>query len=164
LVFQYLGKPELSNKGGNIIAFTPTMNGDLPNRMWALGAGQPPDQQFAWDENPFLAEGFTLLRESARSFSQTTDPDTLFDYASRQLDVQSVVIGSITADVRTDSYDLTAYDTGARCRLKIEDPWYDLEYEDVRIVDRVVNVGKEGEDHTLTFDLDDRMPPEEVGA
>lgn len=165
LMFQYHKRSNETGNGGNITAYTPSLSSDRPNRVWALGSGQPPDQQFAWDEDPFLVEGFTLLRESTRSFSQTTDVDTLFDYASRERASKEAVIGGIVADVKPSSYPLDAYDVGARCRVLVQDPWYDIDEDNVRIIDRAVNYSKtDGESHTLTFDLDDSEPPTDEEA
>lgn len=165
LALSYAADPQASGRAGNILSYAPEPSGYSTNRVWAIGAGQAPDQSWSMDEDPALVDGFMMLRESTRSFSQTTDPATLFEYARGDRLSKQAELGGMSVDIDPDSYRLKDYSTGARTRLAIKDAWYDLDLPAVRIVDRTVNWdNKEGWDITLSLDLDDSEEPQEEEA
>lgn len=165
LSLSYIADPESSSAGGNVLAYAADPSDTNVNRVWALGAGQAPDQAFSVDEDPALEDGYMLLRESTRSFSQTTVASTLFEYARGERMSKQADLGSMSVDIDPDAYRLKDFSTGARTRLTIKDAWYDIDLPSVRIVDRTVSWDrKEGYDITLALDLDDSQEPLEEDA
>lgn len=151
-------------RGGNILRYTPEYSSNQVNRVWAIGAGQSPDQAYAFDEDPFLADGFTLLREDTRSFSQTTNRTVLFEYARGERLFRQAELGAISADIDPDAYQLKDYDVGARTRLDLRDPWMTVSLPAVRIVNRTVRFSRSnGLEVTLDLDLDDSEAPADEG-
>lgn len=162
LALRYVIDPESSASGGNILGYAADPSGVSVNRVWAIGAGQAPDQSFSVDEDPDLVDGFMMLRESTRSFSQTTSAATLFEYARGERLSKQAELGGMSVDIDPDAYALRDYSTGARARLTVRDAWYDLELPAVRIIDRAVSWDrKQGWNVTLALDLDDSDEPTE---
>lgn len=109
-------------------------------RVWATGdedeAGKQP---VAKDEDPALADGDVLLRESVTSWSGVTNPATLFDHARRERMQRNEPMTTLPVDHPYDQPKVTDYRSGDRARLRIKDAWDDLDIPGVRIIDRAIS-------------------------
>lgn len=138
-----------------------------PGRVWAIGAGQPPDQKWGMEEDPDLALGAKLCWEqSTELIGSAYTRSQAYEYAAAQYD--SMAAPEATASVSTLATDpaVGSYGTGDRARLILRDRWLSgpraIDLPAVRIIDRVYS-GGDGEadkvEHTL--DLSDSQPLEE---
>lgn len=153
--------------GGNILAMGDPQEtaAERRSRMWTNGAGSPPGQPIAYDEDPALSTGFVLLREAVKNYSSVTQLATLADHARSERLYRNHTLQSVTIEVAVDDPDYRVYFSGDKVRLFIEDEWSKLDLNSVRIVDRVFKLNKSGSDPdpdsiSLALDLNDTELPE----
>lgn len=152
-----------SSKGGNILDYDwPESSAERRARVTALGEGSPPDQAYAWDEDPNLAAGGVLLREQVSGpYSGITNPTTLFNHARAERLIRNDPISSVTLKTLITGPSISEYITGDRARISIHDDWLDEEVPAARIISRTISGGRGVEEvATLVVDLNDAEMPD----
>jgi hypothetical protein len=150
--------------GGNILNFgNPAANiADRRTRVWATGAGSPPDQAASVDTDPMVLANQRLLTEKSSSYSSVTNPLTLHDHAQAERLVLAEPFDQITLAVKPDNPATWAYGSGDRARIVIKDLWLDIDVPSARIVDRSISpfFRTHGESMSITVDLSDLKLPD----
>lgn len=154
--------------GGNILGFSAQSDSaaSLRTRCWATGAGQPPDMLFAYDQDPALAAGFTLLGERVDNYGTVTDIATLAGHARTARKYYGQARSTVTPVVGLDDPDFRLYGSGDKVRIRVQDSWWDYDFDAARIIDRQFNVNNEGDSPdvdnvSLTIDLTDTALPQD---
>lgn len=154
--------------GGNVIEFASQEDSAaaLRTRCWATGSGQPPDMLFAYDQDPALGAGFTLLSERVDNYSSVTDIATLAQHARTARKYYGQARSTVTPKVGLGDPDYRLYGAGDKIRLRILDDWWDYDLDAVRIIDKQYNVNNEGDSPapdsvSLTIDLTDTQLPQD---
>jgi hypothetical protein len=157
--------------GGNILELSnPTeTTADRRTRVWATGAGQPPDQPVAYDEDPNIAAGTGLLRESLKNYNSVTVLSTLADHARAEREYRSQALQSVTLSVSLSDPDYKAYLSGDKIKLLVVDDWINWDFDVVRIIDRTFKLNDSADSPKpdmvqLVVDLNDRSLPEDVAV
>lgn len=158
--------------GGNILSMEDPEDAsdDMRTRVWATGAGSPPDQVVAFDEDPELVNDVSLLTcERVDNFSSVTSNSTLASHARATRAYYGQPLQQVNITVGLDDPDYTTYGTGDKVRLLVQDEWIDWDFNAVRIVNRQFNVDNQGSSPApdsikLTFDLNDNELPEDEAA
>lgn len=145
----------LDEHGGNIVDYTPPDSQAKVSRVIALGAGSPPDQLWASDDDPDLADGDTLLREIVTHHSQVSKRATLYDHAASERDALGRPETMQVTLTGTDPQ-VGTYHVGDRAAVLIDDGWNQIDVPAARII----HGHYEGEGHmctkaVLTLDLAD---------
>lgn len=130
--------------------------GDWVDRVWTTGAGQPPDQAYAFDKTP---PGTNALRaDAALSFSTVTERITLASHArsARRFFQPGTNLTKVIVpfNVNPESYHI-----GDRVRYRVKDRWLDVDLPSVRIVEKKVSMAGAGK-VDVTLDLTDFMLPD----
>lgn len=153
--------------GGNILEMdNPEESAaDRRSRVWATGAGQPPDQIVAYDEDPSIAGGFILLREGVTNYNSVTIMSTLAAHARAERIYRAQPLQQVTVSVAVSDPSYTTYAPGDKVRLLVEDGWVMWDFDAVRIIDRSFQINNTGEAAKpdvakLLIDLNDIDPPE----
>ncbi len=142
------------DQGGNIIAYSEPENAtERRLRVWALGAGQLPDQYVAKDEDPSLGQDNSLLRESISTYSNIADPRALFNLARAERVARNFAFKNMTIDVKPTNPDPTSFLVGDRCRLKIEDEWTKMDLPAAKITERTLR-GVRDEIRSMSLSVD----------
>jgi hypothetical protein len=154
--------------GGNILEFTDQLDSaaSLRTRCWATGAGTPPDMLMAMDADPGLAGGFVLLSERVDNYSTVVDVATLAGHARTARKYYGQARSTVTPKLGLDDPDFRLYASGDKVRLRVQDDWWDFDFDAARIIDRQFNVNNEGESPapdtvSLTIDLTDTALPQD---
>lgn len=154
--------------GGNILSFSSQSDSaaSLRTRCWATGSGQPPDMLFAYDQDPALATGFMLNAERVDNYSTVSDIANLAQHARTARKYYGQTRSTITPQIGLDDPDFRSYGAGDKIRVKINDDWWDFDYNAARIIDRQFNVNNEGNSPapdtvSLTIDLTDILLPQD---
>jgi hypothetical protein len=154
--------------GGNILSFSNQSDSAaaLRTRCWATGSGQPPDMLFAYDQDPALTGGFTLLAERVDNYSTVSDIATLAQHARTARKYFGQSRSTITPSLGLDDPDFRLYAAGDKIRLKVQDDWWDFDFNAARIIDKQFNVNNEGDSPapdtvSLTIDLTDTLLPQD---
>lgn len=125
-------------------------------RVYATGEGTHPDQVWAVDEDPALADGGVLLREAvAGPFTGVKKKATAFEHAYAQRSVLNAA-APVELRLRTDRADLapSQYDVGDRVDLYLEDQWQRREADNARILQRKLSYSRtEGMVAELVIDV-----------
>lgn len=155
LVFRY-------GQGGNMLSYEPVeeSNDSVVTRVWAIGAGPDTDYMpFAQDSDPDMMAGFSILRlEKATSYQDVNVQATLESHARAERDFYGVPLTLFKFAVLMDNPYIYDYYKGDRCRIQVKDRWLDLDRENVRIIERVIN--PETNVAVLTVDLSDVQLPD----
>lgn len=156
------------NGNGNILDFgTPEESvANRATRVWASGAGTPPDQSVAVDTDPLVSFGQRLVWEKVSNYPDVPSPITLQDHAQQERLVLAQTFDQITIAVKPDNPDVLAYGPGDRCRIVINDLWTNIDVDNARIVDRSISPWYRGagEAVSITVDLSDNELPEIEGG
>lgn len=154
--------------GGNIISISGQQDSAaaLRTRCWATGSGQPPDMLFAYDQDPALAAGFTLNAARVDNYGTVTDIVTLAQHARTARAYYGQTRSTITPRVALTDPDHRLYGPGDKVRLRIQDDWWDYDFDSVRIIDKQYNVNNEGDSPapdsvSVTIDLTDTQLPQD---
>lgn len=157
--------------GGNILEMSNPQDSSANrrSRIWATGAGQPPDQPVAYDQDPGLSGGFILLREEVKNYNSVALITTLADHARAERNYRAQNMQTVQIGVALDDPDFRVYASGDKIRLKVEDIWQDWDFESVRVIDRIFKLNPSGDNPkpdmvTLTIDLNDTKLPEETAV
>lgn len=120
--------------------------GDIPEdaterrpRVWATGEGGWPDQPVTNDEDPELALGGMLLRETSTNYGGVISVPVLFDHARSERVASNVALSVLAVDHPYDRPSIKDYRSGDRARLRIDDEWENIDLKGCRIVDRAVS-------------------------
>lgn len=147
----------------NIVKYGPInkSSGDLRERQWVTGAGQPPDLVFAVDTDPGLAANARLMRESRTSYSTVVDRTTLASHARQEREFFAESRELLNISHTIGKPDADSYVSGDRAALRLEDSWiidggYDLPA--VRIIQKSVKPSDGLVE--IVLDLDDSRLPE----
>lgn len=135
-------------------------------RIEAKGDGNPPDQLYAIDEDPQLANDVVLLREqSSGPYSGVTNVLTLFDHARAERLAREDAVGSVQLTVNHRDVPIGTYTSGDRVQLRIVDEWLDVNLPAARIIDRTISGGaSKPEQCVLTVNVSDyEMPDTSAG-
>lgn len=134
----------------------------LRTRVWTTGAGTPPDQPVAMDEDPEMDQDLVLLRETQVSYNSVTKPSTLSEHAQAERAVTGVKIESIDVALKPQSIKPTDFQVGDRAQLRVRDEWLDVDEPYTRIVDRTIVPfsQSDGEQVIVTIDLSDITAPD----
>jgi hypothetical protein len=134
------------------------------SRFWATGSGTPPDQLFAYDEDPMLASGSVLRMDGSASYSTVSQRPTLSSNARRARRFYQPGISNITVSHNMKDIDPESYEIGDRARVIFSDRWATIDRSQVRIVDKEVSSAGAGS-VKLTLDLtDDTLPEVDTGG
>lgn len=134
------------------------------SRFWATGSGQPPDQVFAYDNDPDLVNGNTLRLDGGASFSTVSERSTLASHARRSRRFYAPGINLITVQHNLDAIDPDSYDIGDRGRLILRDRFMNIDQENVRIISKEISTSGAGSVN-VTLDLtDDTLPEVDAGG
>lgn len=151
-------------EGGNILSMDrpQSTTSERRSRVWATGAGQPPDMPVAFDQDPAIPTGFTLLREAVRNYSSVTGIGTLASHARSERNYRNHTLQSVVVKVGIDDPDYSSYTSGDKIRLLVEDDWINWDFEAVRIVERSFLVNHSGDPDSvkLLIDLNDTELPQ----
>jgi hypothetical protein len=153
--------------GGNILEITDPeeSSADRRSRVWGLGAGQPPDQIVAWDEDPGVTADLYLLRETVTTYNSVTNISTLADHARAERIYRSNTLQQVTVSVGLSDPLYSSYASGDRVRLLVQDEWIDWDFSAVRVIDKTYSLGNSGDSPKpdmvkVLLDLNDTEPPE----
>lgn len=132
-------------------------SGNRRTRVWATGAGTPPDQPVAMDDDPAIDSGLVLLRETMISRNSVVKPSTLSEHAQAERRVLGVLTESVDLPLKANLVKPTDFSTGDRVALRIQDDWLDIDEPAVRVVDRAIAPfsSQGGERIMATLDLSD---------
>jgi hypothetical protein len=123
------------------------------SRVWAVGAGQPPDQPVAPDTDPDTAAGKTLLRETWETRQGVVNTSTLFAYARwRRIKLENPY-AVVPVEIPFGVPPIASYRSGDRVRVRIEDSWDDLDIPGVRLTNRTVHM-QQGQAPSVTLEID----------
>lgn len=154
-------------EGGNILELSDPQetSAERRSRIWATGAGQPPDMPVAFDQDPVLPTGFVLLREAVRNYSSVTQLATLASHARSERNYRNHTLQQVTIGVGLVNPKYDAYGSGDKVRLMVEDGWISWDFDAVRIVDKSFVVNNSGDNPKpdlvrLSIDLNDTELPE----
>lgn len=154
-----------TKKGGNCLPGEILESGATRySRFWATGSGQPPDQLFAYDQDPNLSAGTTLRFDGSASFSTVSDRATLASHARRSRRFYAPGINLVTVTHNLDQIDPETYGIGDRARLIVRDRWNNIDQEMVRIISKEIDTSGVGK-VTAVLDLtDDTLPEVDAGG
>jgi hypothetical protein len=154
--------------GGNILEFTDQNDSAAAKRTrcWAAGSGQPPDMLVAYDQDPSLSGGFVLLTERVDNYSTVTEITTLAQHARTARKYYGQARSTVTAKMGMADPNHTLYGSGDKVRLRVQDDWWDYDFDAVRIIDKQYNANNEGDSPapdtvSLTIDLTDTQLPQD---
>lgn len=146
---------------GNIIKYEPVeeSNEAVVRRQIAVGETATGDAQiFAVDEDPDSTANRKLRFDKVTTWSDVSKPATLASYARSERRFYSKPINFFTFTVSMNAPHAYSYAKGDRCRLRVKDRWLNLEYENVRIVQR--DIFPDAQQVVITVDLSDDVLPE----
>ncbi len=146
---------------GNIVSYEPPeeTNEEVVRKQIAIGETATGDAQvYAIDEDPDSLANRKLRFDKVTSWSDVSQPSTLASYARSERRFYSRAINFFTFTVSINSPHAYTYAKGDRCRLTVKDRWLDLNYENVRIIQR--NVFPDSQQVVVTVDLNDDVLPE----
>jgi hypothetical protein len=150
--------------GGNIIVDAPIDDSSTERRtrVWTTGKGSPPDRKMAYDEDPDVDAGLTLLSETVTNYSSVDTVATLATNARAERAFRGVPTNTMTIKALFADLDPTLYDTGDRIQLIYADEGLTLSLPSVRIIDRALNPNpSDGAAYaTITLDLSDTELPD----
>lgn len=150
-------------QGGNLLKYGPVSrsSGERRTRVWATGAGQPPDQEFAQDTDPSGA--LKVYRSSVTNYNSVTDRTTLASHARAERLFYSTPTALLDVQVSSRKPDVDIYGKGDRGRLILQDDWVDYDLPAVRVISRTIDYVKQTAD--LTLDLSDyELPTVDTGG
>ena len=124
---------DLDQHGGNITEYDPPESKRRTGRVVGLGAGSPPDQLWAHDDDPDLAEGGMLLRETTTSHSDVSRRGTLYDHAASERDALGATETMSVTLTGTDPA-VGSYEVGDRAAVVIDDGWTQIDVPAARII------------------------------
>lgn len=125
-------------------------------RVWSYGDGEP--VPYAYDQDSAVGAGAALLWERADHYSRVTRVDTLASHSRSMREYLSNPLNLYTFTTHLDSPSVSGYRAGDRGRLKLVDDWYNLDLEQVRVVQKTVKPAEQIVE--ITVDLNDTEPPE----
>lgn len=144
---------------GNILDYGtwPESAKNKRSRVWATGAGTPPDQPVAMDDDPGLELGQVLLRETMINRNSVVSPATLSEHAQAERAFLGVQTESVDIALKPNHVKPTDFFTGDRVSLRIRDGWLDIDQTAIRITDKAIAPfsKQEGERIVATLDLSD---------
>lgn len=159
---------DLGTDGRGTILDLPEWNEDSANRrtrVWATGAGSPPDQPIAMDDDPDIEIDAVVLRETTVNYGSVLVPATLSEHARAERSVLAVYTESIDIALKPNFIKPTDFSVGDRVVLSVHDEWLNIDEEEVRIVDKAIAPfsSQDGERILVTLDLSDatRADPDE---
>jgi hypothetical protein len=129
------------------------------NRFWTTGAGQPPDQLYAWDFAPELVTGQILRLDGNASYPSVSERSTLTSHARRARKFFSSGIETVPISHNWGQIDPDSYAIGDRGRLQLRDRWVNIDEAAVRVISKEVDTSGAGSVSTL-LDLTDYTLPE----
>lgn len=154
--------------GGNILDFGNPEESvvNRRTRVFATGAGVPPDQAVALDTDPLTINGTRLLSEKVSNYSTVVLTSTLQEHAQQERIALAEPYDQITLAVKPDMPDVLSYGPGDRCRVIVKDLWMDIDVSNARIVDRAISPWYRGagEAVSITVDLSDNQLPDDGGV
>lgn len=131
------------------------------SRVWATGEGPSAESlPYVQDDDADLPLGFTLMREVQQNYNGVIELPTLADHARALRLYLSAKTNLFKFAVRLAEPDYFGYAVGDRCRLRVKDSWYDIDLDNVRIVERNVRPDENGGIAWLTVDLNDNVLPD----
>lgn len=146
---------DLDPGGGNIITYSPPTRRQPVSRVAAVGEANGPDRLVAWDDDPELADGTVLLRETVIERSGATRRDTLSDAAADEREA----LGrpeSMTVTLTGDNPECGTFHVGDRVSVLIDDGWTQVDLPAARILNaEYTGAGSVCLEQTLTLDLVD---------
>lgn len=146
---------DLDPDGGNIIALTPPEWGTPVSRVAAVGEANGPDRLIAWDDDPELADGEVLLRESVIERSGVVKRATLSDAAADERDKLGQP-KSMTVTLTGDNPEAGTFHTGDRAAVLVDHGWTQVDVPAARILNGDYSgSGQVCLEQTLTLDLVD---------
>jgi hypothetical protein len=154
--------------GGNMSVESAIENtaADRRSRVWATGTGQPPSQVMAYDEDPGVADGLSLLRETMTNYSTVSSTSRLADHAQQERQSRAVPTNFMSVRVYfpsggTTGIDPEKYGVGDRVRLIYTDAFFDMDLPAARITERSLHFfGSAADSAVLTVDLADVQLPD----
>lgn len=152
-------------QGGNVAGYTWPEGEDSPTKVWAVGEGEPPDQVWASDEYPDIADGTDVLWEQVLGpLDGVSKSATAFDHAEEAIARARGFEGLAQFTVTAEQLALSSVDVGDRARVVLSYGWIDVDLPACRIVDRVISGGRgEPTVQMLTVDLSDPIYPGDPG-
>lgn len=146
---------------GNLVANGPIEEdaSERYDRFWATGAGSAPDQVFAQDTDPELANGTRLRFEGNSNFGSVSVRATLAGHARKARKFYSAGIDLVPVETTLINPDVDSYSVGDRGRYTSSNRWDTHDHPTVRIVEKAVNMAGAGKVE-LTVDLTDFTLPE----
>lgn len=144
--------------GGNILSTEDIVKGSASRKTRVWGVGEGPSSEslpFAQDTDPSLPGGFTLLKESQTNWSGVVNRSTLATHARAQREFLNQKNTLVKFSVSITNPNVFSYTVGDRCRLVIKDEWYDIDKDQVRIIER--NIQPEAGIVWVTVNLDDSV-------
>lgn len=130
--------------GGN--SFDPAWpeGGDSPNRVWAVGDGEPPDQAWASDEFPDVAAGVDMAwEEIIGPLDGVVKKATAFEHALGAVERARGYEGVAEFSILHETIPLGEVSTGDRARIVYSDTWESVDVGAVRIIERTLSGGRD---------------------
>lgn len=146
---------------GNIVRYEPPVenNEEVVRRQIAIGETATGDGQvYAIDIDPDSTANHKLRFDKVTSWSDVSDPKTLASHARAERRFYSPTISFFKFTVSMNEPHAYSYAKGDRCRLVVKDRWVNLEYDNVRIIQR--DVFPDLQQMVITVDLSDDQLPE----
>jgi hypothetical protein len=128
-------------------------------RFWATGVGTAPDQLFAQDTDPELANGNTLRFEGNTNYNNVEVRSTLASHARASRKFFAPTVNLVTVETALSQPDVDSYGIGDRTRYFTRDRWESVDVPAARIVEKKVSLAGAGK-VTITLDLTDFELPE----
>lgn len=120
-------------------------------RVWAYGEG-PNAESLPWamDQDPALADGYTLRTDAAFQFTGATR-SVMASYARSQRYYLGQPLGQYSFTVRTGSPDYNSYQVGDRGRIVLRDRFLELDASNARILSKEVSPDDDTVKITVNF-------------
>lgn len=152
---------------GNILDYEDLeeSNEQLVRRQWAIGEGPSSDlQSYAYDDDPNLISSQLLRFDKVTQWQGATSLKDLASKARGERMYYGIPFQMLSFSVSLNTPHAYTYAKGDRCRLVLKDRWLDLEYNDVRIIER--KVSPDDNRVQLVVDLNDQevLGVDEQGA
>lgn len=115
---------------------------DSPTRAWAVGDGEPPDQVWAVDETPTIADGTDVAWEQVLGpLDGVARKATAFEYAFAVVESNQELQGEAEFSILDSRIPMGDYATGDRARVVYADGWEDVDVPAARITERTMTGG-----------------------
>lgn len=143
--------------GGNASDASWPDSSEAFSRVWATGDGEPPDQVWAYDEDP---DGTVLWENVIGPLDGVKNASTAFEHAYADLQRSKGRENHAEFTVTEETVGLTDVAPGDRARVVYADGWESVDIADARIVERVfTGAADQPTQQRLVLDLADTVRP-----